>query len=164
MQRFWIGVVLWVICAHGIQGAEPLAPSAQRALTVAQEAFTPAWAPCDDSLTTQVLMPGGTEPFGFHQIAPVTWRVDQVYLPFSDNGKPSTEKIYQVSAYTTRYRSWHGTWAPWNSGTAWEAGNIEIFNARVTLADTGAQTSASQYFVFRDGAFRKPLCKNIPSG
>jgi hypothetical protein len=27
-----------------------------------------------------VLMPGGTEPFGFHQIEPVTWRVEQVYL------------------------------------------------------------------------------------
>jgi hypothetical protein len=164
MKRFWIGVVLCVICAHGTQGAEPLTPSAQRALTVAQEAFSPAWAPCDDSVTTQVLMPGGTEPFGFHQIAPVTWRVEQVYLPFSNNGKPNTEKIYQVSAYTTRYRSWHGTWAPWNSGTAWEAGNIEIFNVRVTLPDKGAQTSASQYFVFMDGAFRKPLCKNIPSG
>jgi hypothetical protein len=164
MQRFWICMVLCVVYVHVTDGAEPLTPSAQRALTVAQEAFTPAWAPCGDSLTTQVLMPGGTEPFGFHQIEPVAWSVEQVYLPFSNNSKPSTEKIYQVSAYTTRYRSWHGTWAPWNTGTAWEVGNIEIFNARVTLPHKGAQTHASQYFVFTSGAFRKPLCKNIPSG
>src|SRR4051812_45617640 len=117
MKRSWIGVVLCAICAHGTQGAEPLTPSAQRALKVAQEAFTPAWAPCGDSMITQVLMHEGTEPFGFHQIAPVAWRVEQVYLPFSNNSKPSTEKIYQVSAYTTRYRSWQGTWAPWNTGT-----------------------------------------------
>ena len=45
MKRFWIGVVLCAICAHGTQGAEPLTTSAQQALTVAQEAFTPAWAP-----------------------------------------------------------------------------------------------------------------------
>ena len=83
-------------------------------------------------------MHGGTEPFGFHQIEPVAWRVEQVYLPFSNNSKPSTEKIYQVSAYTKRYRSWQGTWAPWNTGTEWEVGNIEIFNARVTLPDRGA--------------------------
>ena len=110
MKRLWIGVVLGVVWAHITAGAEPLTPSAQRALKVAQEAFTPAWAACGDSMTTQVLMPGGTEPFGFHQIEPVAWRVEQVYLPFSNNSKPSTEKIYQVSAYTTRYRSWHGTW------------------------------------------------------
>lgn len=164
MKRLWIGVVLGVVWAHITAGAEPLTPSAQRALTVAQEAFTPAWAACGDSMTTQVLMPGGTEPFGFHQIEPVAWRVEQVYLPFSNNSKPSTEKIYQVSAYTKRYRSWQGTWAPWNTGTEWEGGNIEIFNARVTLPDKGAQTHASQYFVFTYGAFRKPLCNNIPSG
>jgi hypothetical protein len=88
MKRLWIGVVLGVVWAHITAGAEPLTPSAQRALTVAQEAFTPAWAACGDSMTTQVLMPGGTEPFGFHQIEPVAWRVEQVYLPFSNGSSP----------------------------------------------------------------------------
>jgi len=84
--------------------------------------------------------------------------------PLAYDGTGRQEKIYQVSAYTTRYRSWGGTWTPWNTGRPWEQGNIEIFNARVTLPDHGAHTQAAQYFVFTDGAFRKPLCKNIPAG
>jgi hypothetical protein len=35
MKRLWIGVVLGVVCAHITAGAEPLTPSAQRALKVA---------------------------------------------------------------------------------------------------------------------------------
>jgi len=85
--------------------------------------------------------------------------------PLSSNGKGGKEKIYQVSAYTARYRSWSsGTWTPWNTGMPWETGKIEIFNARVTLSEKGANTHATQYFIFTYGAFRKPLCKNIPSG
>ena|SRR5437016_11801999 len=80
-------------------------------------------------------------------------------------GKGSKEKIYQVSAYTPRYHSWvGGTWTPWNTGMPWEEGKIEIFNARVTIPEKGLSTHASQYFIFTYGAFRKPLCKNIPSG
>ena len=33
-----------------------------------------------------------------------------------------------------------------------------------TLPDHEAHTHAAQYFVFTDGTFRKPLCKNIPAG
>lgn len=163
MQGFWIGVVLCVVYAHITVGAEPLTPHAQRALRVAQEAFTPLWAPCGDTVSTQVLPQGGSASFGFYQMAPVVWQVEEVY-PMSSDGKGGKEQIYQVSAYTARYRSWRGTWTPWNTGMPWEAGNIEIFNARVTLPDTGAHTHASQYFIFTDGAFRKPLCTNIPSG
>ena len=122
MKRLWIGVVLGVVWAHITAGAEPLTPSAQRALKVAQEAFTPAWAACGDSVTTQVVMPGGTEPFGFHQMQPVVWTVEEVYLPCPTTASRAPEKIYQVSAYTTRYRSWGGTWAPWNTGKPWEQG------------------------------------------
>jgi hypothetical protein len=46
----------------------------------------------------------------------------------------------------------------------WEEGKIEIFNARVTIPEKGSLTHASQYFIFTYGEFRKPLCKNIPSG
>jgi hypothetical protein len=94
---------------------------------------------------------------------PVVWTIEEVY-PLAYDGTGRQEKIYQVSAYTTRYRSWGGTWTPWNTGRPWEQGHIEIFNARVTLPDHGAHTQAAQYFVFTDGAFRKPLCKNIPAG
>ena len=163
MQRFWIGVVLCMVCVHFADGAESLTPHAQRALKVAQEAFTPMWAPCGDTVNTQAFLQGGRKSFEFYQIAPVVWQVEEVY-PMSSDGKGGKEKIYQVSAYTARYRSWRGTWTPWNTGMPWEAGKIEIFNARVTLPDTGAHTHASQYFIFTDGAFRKPLCTNIPSG
>jgi hypothetical protein len=163
MQRFWIGVVLCVICVHVADGAEPLTPHAQRALKVAQAAFTPMWAPCGDTVSTQAFLQGGRESFGFYQMAPVVWQVEEVY-PMSSDGKGGKEKIYQVSAYTARYRSWSGTWTPWNIGMPWEAGKIEIFNARVTLPDKGAHSHASQYFIFTYGAFRKPLCTNIPSG
>jgi hypothetical protein len=115
MQRFWIGVVLCVVWAHCTQGAEPLPPPAQRALKVAQDVFTPAWVPCDDSVTTQVLPQGGRDAVGFHQIQPVVWTIEEVY-PLSSDGKGRQEQTYQVSAYTTRYRSWGGTWTPWNTG------------------------------------------------
>jgi hypothetical protein len=163
MHRLWIGVVLCVVWAHVTQGAEPVTPTAQRALKVAQEAFTPAWALCGDRLTTQVLLPGGRASVGLHQMPPVVWRIAEVYRMASD-GQEGPEQIYQVSAYTTRYRSWDGTWTPWNTGLPWEEGNIEIFNARVSLPAKGAHTHAAQYFVFTDGAFRKPLCTNIPAG
>jgi hypothetical protein len=163
MQRFWIGVVLCVVWAHCTQGAEPLPPPAQRALKVAQDVFTPAWVPCGDSVTTQVLPQGGRDAVGFHQIQPVVWTIEEVY-PLSSDGKGRQEQTYQVSAYTTRYRSWGGTWTPWNTGMPWEQGNIEIFNARVTLPAKGAPTHAAQYFIFTEGALRKPLCKNIPAG
>jgi len=163
MKRLWIGVVLGVVWAHITAGAEPLTPSAQRALKVAQDAFTPAWAACGDRVTTQVVLQGGRASFGFHQMQPVVWIIEEVY-PLAYDGTGRQEKIYQVSAYTTRYRSWGGTWTPWNTGRPWEQGHIEIFNARVTLPDHGAHTQAAQYFVFTDGAFRKPLCKNIPAG
>jgi hypothetical protein len=61
MKRLWIGVVLGVVCAHITAGAEPLTPSTQRALKVAQEAFTPAWAACGDRVTTQVVPQGGRD-------------------------------------------------------------------------------------------------------
>jgi hypothetical protein len=163
MQKFLIAVMLCVLWVHVTNGAEPLPPSAQRALKVAQEAYTPLWALCGDTVNTQALLPDGSKSFGFHQMAPVVWEVAEVYLMASD-GTGGKEKIYQVSAYTARYRSWRGTWTPWNTGMPWEVGKIEIFNARVTLPDTGVQTQASQYFIFTDGAFRKPLCTHIPAG
>jgi hypothetical protein len=163
MQRLWIGVVLCVIWAHGTQGAEPLPPPAQRALKVAQDVFTPAWAPCGGSVTTQVLPQGGRDAGGFHQMQPVVWTIEEVY-PLASDGQGRQEQTYQVSAYTTRYRSWGGTWTPWNTGMPWEQGNIEIFNARVTLPAKGTPTHAAQYFIFTEGALRKPLCKNIPAG
>jgi hypothetical protein len=78
MKRLWIGVVLGVVCAHITAGAEPLTPSAQRALQVAQEAFTPAWAACGDRVTTQVVPQGGRASFGFHQMQPVVWIIAEV--------------------------------------------------------------------------------------
>ena len=111
MQRLWIGVVLGVVWAHITAGAEPLTPSAQRALQVAQDAFTPAWAACGDRVTTQVVPQGGRVSFGFHQMQPVVWTIEEVYpLAYDSTGRQ--DKIYQVSAYTTRYRSWGGTWTP----------------------------------------------------
>ncbi len=163
MNRLWICMVLCVVCVPVTDGAEPLTPSAQQALKVAQDAYTPLWAFCGNTVNTQAFLQGGRESFGFHQIAPVLWQVEEVY-PMSSDAKGGREKIYQVSAYTARYRSWRGTWTSWNTGMPWEAGKIEIFNARVTLPDKGASTHASQYFIFTYGAFRKPLCKNIPVG
>src|SRR5438445_13663580 len=87
------------------------------------------------------------------------------FTHFPPMERGSKEKIYQVSAYTPRYHSWvGGTWTPWNTGMPWEEGKIAIFNARVTIPEKGLSTHASQYFIFTYGAFRKPLCKNIPSG
>jgi len=79
MKRLWIGVVLGVVWAHITAGAEPLTPSAQRALKVAQDAFTPAWAACGDRVTTQVVPQGGRASFGFHQMQPVVWIIEEVY-------------------------------------------------------------------------------------
>jgi hypothetical protein len=50
MKRLWIGMVLCVVYVHFADGAEPLTPHAQRALKVAQEVFTPMWAPCGDTV------------------------------------------------------------------------------------------------------------------
>ena len=86
MQSFWIGMILCVVCTHVTVGAEPLTPQAQRALKVAQEAFTPVWAPCGDTVSTQVFPHGGSASFGFHQMAPVVWQVEEV-SPMSSDGK-----------------------------------------------------------------------------
>src|SRR4030095_11234380 len=100
-QMVFIVMVLCVICVHFADGAEPLTPHAQRALKVAQVAFTPMWAPCGDTVSTQAFLQGGRESFGFYQMAPVVWQVEEVY-PMSSDGKGGKEKIYQVSAYTAR--------------------------------------------------------------
>jgi len=164
MQRFGMCVALCVVLAHVTHGAEPLPPNAQRALKVVQDAFTQSWAQCGDTVVTQVFPQAGGASFGFHQIEPVSWQIEAVY-PLSSDGKGHPAKIYQVSAYTPRYRSWvGGTWTPWNTGMPWEKGKIEIFNARMTIPAKGLSTHASQYFIFTYGALRKLLCKNIPSG
>jgi len=164
MKRFGICVALCVVFAHFTNGAEQLTPNAQRALKIVQDEFTHSWAQCGDTVVTQVFPHAGGESFGFHQMEPVLWQIEAVY-PLSSDGKGSKEKMYQVSAYTPRYHSWvGGTWTPWNTGMPWEEGKIEIFNARVTIPEKGLSTHASQYFIFTYGAFRKPLCKNIPSG
>ena len=99
-------------------------------------------------MITQVVPQGGRGAFRFHQMQPVVWTIDEVY-PMSYDGTGRQEKIYQVSAYTTRYRSWGGTWTPWNTGRPWEQGHIEIFNGRVTLPDPGAHTQAAHMAEYR---------------
>jgi hypothetical protein len=151
-------------CAHFADGAGPLTPNAQKALKIAQSQLYKSWMQCDDILVTEVLRDGGGERFGFHAVRPLSWKVEKL-LFISPDGKNSGEEIYKVSAYTPRYRSWiGGQWMPWHTGMPWEEGNIEIFNTRVTIPTQGSPTHASQYFIFTDGIFRKPLCSNVPSG
>jgi hypothetical protein len=139
-------------------------PNAHKALTIAQSQLSKSWRQCNAILVTEVWRNGGEGRVGFHVVWPLSWKVEKL-LFISPDGTNSGEEIYQVSAYTPRYRSWiGGQWTPWNTGMPWEEGNIEIFNARVTMPAKGSPTYASQYFIFTDGIFRKPLCNTIPSG